>query len=143
MNSLAGLRNFRAGTGTHWQDTQVLIKNDMRFVTSWDYEPLFKMLGAKRFDYIIRGAQEIWSELALHPDIDLAAEQQLLLRYQQPVYFFVRPGNTELAMRILEGLELAEKDGSLETLIISVPGFQKAREEIRNKDRRIIDLIPG
>ena len=141
IKSIVDLRKFKAGTGTHWRDTQVLSKNDIPFVTSWDYEPMFKMLAVKRFDYIVRGTQEIWNEITLHQDLHLAAEQTLLIKYNQPVYFFVNPKNIELAARIKLGLEIAEKDGSLEKLFLRIPGFQKAREEIHNKQRRVITFI--
>ncbi len=140
LHDLTDLRRFKAGTGTHWQDTQILIKNDMPMVTSWDYEPMFKMLAAKRFDYIVRGAQEIWSEVDKHKDLPLMAEETLLLHYPLPVYFFVNPDNKILAERLKTGLELAEKDGSLDKLFFSVPGFQRAYDEVQRKQRRLIEM---
>jgi len=140
LRDLTDLRRLKAGTGTHWRDTQVLIKNDMPMMTSWDYEPLFKMLAAKRFDYIVRGAQEIWSEVDKHKDLPLMAEETLLLHYPLPVYFFVNPDNKILAERLKTGLELAEKDGSLDKLFFSVPGFQRAYDEVQRKQRRLIEM---
>ncbi|MES2675013.1 MAG: transporter substrate-binding domain-containing protein [Pseudomonadota bacterium] len=140
IKTLDDLRHLKAGTGTHWQDTQVLTFNDMRFVTSWDYEPMFKMLAAKRFDYMVRSAHEVWSEVTRHSEFPLMAEQTLLLHYHQPVYYFVHKENTVLAERILRGLNLAQADGSLDALLNSVPGFKIAAEEIHNKQRRILEL---
>lgn len=140
VRDLVDLRRFKAGTGTHWQDTQVLAKNDLPFMTSWDYEPMFKMLAAKRFDYMVRGAQEIWSELDKHKDLPLMAEDTLLLHYPLPVYFFVNPDNKALAERLKTGLELAEKDGSLDKLFFSMPGFQRAYDEMQNKQRKLLTL---
>ncbi len=139
VQTLADLRHFKAGTGTHWQDTQVLTFNNIPFVTSWNYEPLFKMLAAKRFDYMVRGSQEISSELVLHPTLPLMAEQTLLLHYKQPLYYFVHKDNTILAERILRGLNLAQADGSLDALLESVPGYI-ALDELHSKQRRVFEL---
>jgi hypothetical protein len=140
VRDLSDLRRFKAGTGTHWQDTKVLIKNDIPLVTSWDYEPMFKMLAAKRFDYMVRGAQEIWSELEEHANQPFMAEETLLIHYPLPVYFFVNPDNKALAERLKTGLERAEKDGSLDQLFFSVPGFQRAYDEVQYKQRRLIKM---
>lgn len=140
VKRLGDLRKFRAGTGSHWQDTKVLQLNSMPIVTSWDYEPMFKMLVAKRFDYMIRGAQEIWPELEQHKDLPIMAEERLLIRYKLPVYFFVHPKNAKLAERIKKGLERAEKDGSLKSLFMSLPAFKKGYDEINKKNKVILDL---
>ena len=140
VRQLSDLRNFRAGTGSHWQDTQILQKNNMPLVTSWDYEPMFKMLAAKRFDYMVRGAQEIWGELEQHPAFGFAAEETLLIHYRLPVYFFVNAENIQLAERIKTGLEMAEKDGSLDKLFFSVPGFQQAYDEAHNQHRLVLEM---
>jgi len=141
VKHLADLRKFKAGTGSHWQDTQILQKNDMPLVTSWDYEPMFKMLAAKRFDYMIRGAQEIWAEVEQHQDLPIMAEQTLLIHYELPVHFFVNQKNVQLAERLKAGLEMAEKDGSLNTLFISLPAFKKGLDEAHNRQRTQINMI--
>lgn len=140
VKKLADLRNFKAGTGLHWQDTHVLQKNNMPSVKSWNYDSMFKMLRAKRFDYMIRGVEEIWSELELHSGSSFVAEEHLLIHYKLPVYFFVNPNNTELATRLKTGLEIAEKDGSLHQLLLDLPAFKKGFEEIHNKNRIIINM---
>ena len=101
---------------------------------------MFKMLAAKRFDYMIRGAEEIWSELELHSNSPFMAEENLLIHYTLPVYFFVNPNNTQLATRLKTGLEIAQKDGSLKQLLLSLPAFKKGYEEIHNKNRTLITM---
>jgi hypothetical protein len=140
VKKLADLRNFKAGTGLHWQDTHILQKNNMPAVKSWNYDSMFKMMSAKRFDYMIRGVEEIWSELELHSTSSFMAEENLLIHYKLPVYFFVHPNNTELATRLKTGLELAEKDGSLHKLSLNLPAFKKGYEEIHNKQRTLINM---
>lgn len=140
VRHLNDLRKFKAGTGSHWQDTKILQLNSMPFITSWDYEPMFKMLVAKRFDYMLRGSQEIWTELEQHQNLPIIAEEKLLIRYNLPVYFFVNPKNAKLAERIKKGLDLAEKDGSLNKLFMSLPAFKRGLEEINKKNKVIINM---
>jgi len=140
INKLADLRNFRAGTGSHWQDTHILEKNNMPTVKSWNYDPMFRMLEAKRFDYMIRGTEEIWSELELHPNSPFMIEEKLLIHYKLPVYFFVSPNNSELATRLKIGLEIAEKDGSLNQLLLSLPAFKKGYAEVQKNNRTLITM---
>jgi Bacterial extracellular solute-binding proteins, family 3 len=140
IQTLHDLNRFTAGTGQHWQDTKILAANDIKFVTSWNYEPLFKMLAAGRFDYMIRGVQEVWSEIELHKNFDFCANETLLIHYSLPVYFFVNQDNQLLAQRIEAGLIAAEKDGSLLKLFLSTPGFEKADAEIKAKNRRVIEF---
>lgn len=138
--SLADLRKFKAGTVSQWQDTQVLQRNSMPLTTAWDYESIFKMLTEKRVDYVMRGAQEIWPEAEQYKDSNTIAEEKLLINYKLPVYFFVNPKNDKLAKRIKTGLDIAEKDGSLQRLFLSIPAFKKGEDEIHNKKRRLITL---
>ena len=140
VKRLADLRKFKAGTVSGWQETKVFQLNNIPSVTSWAYEPLFKMLVDKRFDYILRGPHEIWTELEQHKDMPLMAEEKLLIGYQLPVYFFVHAKNEKLATRIKKGLELAEKDGSLKALFMSLPAFKKGSEEVKKKGRVLIHL---
>ncbi|RYY01565.1 MAG: transporter substrate-binding domain-containing protein [Gammaproteobacteria bacterium] len=140
INSVADLRQFKAGVVAQSQDTQILQRNSISITTAWDYDSMFKMLADKRFDYVIRGAQEIWPEVEQHKDENLIAEEKLLIGYKNPVYFFVNPKNEKLAKRIKAGLDIAEKDGSLQRLTLSLPAFKKGADEIRNKKRRLISL---
>lgn len=140
VKNLDDLRQFKAGTGSHWHDTNILQKNDIPLVTSWDYRPMFKMLAAKRFDYMIRGAQEIWEEIEEYDDLPLAAEETLLISYELPVYFFVNKNNFQLAKRIKEGLLIAEEDNSLDELFNSLDGFKRGLEAA-NSNRTLLRMI--
>lgn len=140
IKTLDELRQYRAGTGIHWSDTQILKTNNMPYTTSWAYEPLFKMLAAKRFDYMARGMQEIKHELIAHTDLHLTVADTIMLHYHQPIYFYVSRKNPKLADRIRRGLEMAEGDGTFERLFLSVPEHRDAVEAIKNNKRMIFSL---
>ena len=143
VRRLSDLRKFKAGTVSEWQDTKILQLNSMPYIAYAEPEQLFKMLTSKRVNYTMRGPQEIWPELEQHQDLLLIAEEKLLIRYKRPVYFFVHPKNAKLAERIKKGLALAEKDGSLKKLFMSLPAFKKGLEEITKKQKTVINLDEG
>lgn len=140
IKSLDDLRHFKAGTGIHWSDTLILKTNNLPYTTSWAYEPLFKMLAAKRFDYMARGMQEIKHELITHSDLHLTVADKVMLHYHQPIYYYVSPKNPKLAERILKGLEMAQADGSFDRLFYSIPEHRYATDEIQNNTRVIFNL---
>lgn len=141
VKSLDDLKKFTAGSGTHWQDTAIMKANGLPVETAWDIESLFKMLAAKRFDYISRGAHEIWEEVDTHKD--LVAENRIILHYGSPTYFFVSHNNLRLADRLTRGLKLTQDDGSFDKLFLSIPAYTKGFMEITNSKRKIFELSEG
>ncbi|HSX83815.1 MAG TPA: transporter substrate-binding domain-containing protein [Cellvibrio sp.] len=140
VKNLNDLQKFRIGSGTHWSDTDVYRFNGLPLVTSYAYESMFRMLGAKRFDYMARSIQEINSEVEHYGALGLAIEKNLVIHYPQPIYFFVNKNNGALAARIQRGLEIARADGSLDELFFATPNFRKAWEDLQQLDRKVIEL---
>ncbi|MDO3387289.1 hypothetical protein QWI17_15720 [Gilvimarinus sp. SDUM040013] len=140
VENLADLRSFTAGSGTHWQDSRIFEANQLPIVTSVRWDNLFAMLEAGRFDYVARGAYEVWQEL-LRPDFQtFELEQRLMLHYQAPYYFFVNRDNIALAERVLAGLKLAVEDGSYDELFFSHPPFAKGWQAVHSSKRVLIKL---
>jgi hypothetical protein len=140
VKNLTDLQKFKIGSGTHWSDTGVYRFNGLPLVTSFAYESMFRMLGAKRFDYMARSIQEIHSEVEHYGALGLAIEKNLVIHYPQPIYFFVNKNNGALAARIQRGLEIAGTDGSLDELFFATPNFRKAWEDLQQLDRKVIEL---
>jgi ABC-type amino acid transport substrate-binding protein len=140
VKNLSDLQKFRIGSGIHWSDTEVYRFNALPLVTSYAYESMFRMLGAKRFDYMARSIQEVHYELEHYGKMGLAIEKNLVIHYPQPIYFFVNNKNAALAKRIQRGLEEAQADGSLDELFLAIPSFRKAWEELQQLDRKVIEL---
>lgn len=138
VKTVADLQRFKIGSGTQWSDTDVYRFNGLPLVTSYSYRPMFRMLSLKRFDYIARGLQEVESDLKNYESLGLAVEKNLAIHYPQPIYFFVSDSN--LAIRIQKGLELAQQDGSLDALFFSIPNFRSAWEQLQKIDRHVIEL---
>jgi hypothetical protein len=136
------------GFNSQWTDLAILEDNGFKVVTSYNYDGLFAMLAAGRFDAFPRGINEVPGELskfgALYPN--LAAERSLAMFVDFPVYFWVQKNNVKLAARIEHGLRLALADGSFKAL------FQREHAaviaQIAHEKRRVIHLhnassLPG
>lgn len=138
VDSRETLREYRAGQGFSWPDVSILQANDLPVVTGPDYQQLFPMLRAGRFDYFPRSILEIWAEADTHADDGIVVSPHLALRYPAAVYFFVAPDNDALAEALETGLERAIADGSFEALFEEWYG--DALERARLDSRVILDL---
>ena len=112
------LKELKAGVRSGWATTTVLAKNDFNLSISSSYEGLFYMLQSQRIDYIPRGINEIYDEIALHKDklSKLVVEPNIALYIPAPTYIFVSPNEPRIAKRLTKGLELMVKNGMLKKL---------------------------
>ena len=140
IKTIEDLRRFRGGIGSHWPDRTVMEENGLPLVLSLSYFNLFKMLASNRFDYYSRGIHQVMPEVSAYEDKGLALERELLLRYENPVYFYVNKSNTLLAERLSLGLKIAMDDGSFDALFHQFEHFTWAESLLTEANRRVIPL---
>ncbi|MBD1391038.1 diguanylate cyclase [Neiella sp. HB171785] len=138
--SLRDLAQLQAGQGTLWPDTKILDGAGLPVVTALKYESLFHMLEGNRFDYYPRGVHEPWNEVNQYAALNLAIEQELMLVYRAPMYFFVNRANTELAQALTQGLERAVADGSFDQVFYSSPVIQDVLNKANMAGRRVFHV---
>lgn len=144
VKTLEDLSQFSLGQGRFWADTQVLESNGLKVVKVLKYEGLFFMLDGDRFDGYPRGVHEPWSEIQRYPKLALDVEQNILLSYINPFYFFVNKANPELARDIERGLRIAIEDGSFNEYFMSDPTVKDVINKANLKDRVVLRLTnPG
>jgi hypothetical protein len=116
IKTLDELKQLRVGQGLGWGDVPILEHNGFTVVTGKEYESLFKMLIAGRFDFFSRGIGEAPPEYNLRKDKlpDLWIEENILLYYPYPVYFFVNKQHPKIAERMERGLRMMMDDGSFD-----------------------------
>lgn len=119
VKELADLQQFSMGQALDWADTSILKSNGIKVITSSNYPSLFDMLVARRFDAFPRGVMEPWGELAARDLPQLKVEDELLLVYPMPFYFYVKKDNVGLAHLIGLGLEKALENGSFDAYFYS------------------------
>jgi len=133
IHTLAQLRTYAAGQQRDWADVDILRANGLRVIGTSQYESMFQMLEAHRFDYFPRGIGEIWDEASRTKDIHLIVEPTIALHYPVQTYFFVSKKNQRLHDLLEQGLRAAMKDGSFDALFNEYNGeaIKKARLDQR------------
>lgn len=140
VKNLDDLQMFRAGQGADWPDVDIFLHNNISVVSSANYEALYKMLSAKRFDFFPRGSNQILSELRHNKDKNIVVEQDLVLVYPAPLYFFVKKDNEKLAKRIETGLRELISEGAYDRYFYRHPLIMDAIINLRLQDRRVIRM---
>lgn len=140
VKTIEDLRSLRGGIGSHWPDRTVMEENGLPLVLSLSYFNLFKMLASNRFDYYSRGVHQILPEINAYAGKGLILERELLLRYENPVYFYVNRSNTLLYERLSIGLKIAIEDGSFDTLFRQFENLTWAEALLNHTNRRVIPL---
>jgi len=140
IRTLEELRPLVAVQGIGWPDTDILRANGLRVRGHGAYQEMFDMVARGEVDYFPRGAQEIFGELEAHPHLPaLKAAREPVLRYRNPIYFFVARNNRALAARLALGLDRIKADGSFDALFRSHPLTRSLRPGLI-AGRRIFDL---
>ncbi|WP_152625301.1 transporter substrate-binding domain-containing protein [Cellvibrio sp. OA-2007] len=134
------LKRVSLGQGRFWADTNVLTANNLNVVKVLKYEGLFYMLDGDRFDAFPRGVHEPFAEMQRYPKLALDVEQNLLVSYTNPFYFFVNKNNHKLAQDIERGLRIAIEDGSYDKYFFNDPTVKDVINKANLKNRRIIHL---
>ena len=143
VKSLADLSAFRFGQESDWDDIVTLRFNGLPVETGTNYEGLFGMLAAGRFEGMPRGVNEISDEMKFvsREFPGLVVERNLLLHYPMPVYFWFSrsPRGTALAHRAQEGLRAMVHDGTFDRLFQS--HYAPMLQGLDLSKRHLIELI--
>ena len=138
VRNLEDLRQFSAGQGHDWPDSEILRGHGLPVRVSSSYGSLFRMLQAQRFDYFPRSVIEIWDELE-HPRAkQLVVDPHVLLHYPTAMYFFFSRKRPELAETVRIGMEKAIADGSFERLFQQ--HFAASLQRAQLDQRQLIEL---
>lgn len=145
IKTVRDLADFTIGQGLGWGDIAVYKLNGIPVQTA-NYETLFRMVEAGRFDLYPRGIGEVFREFDArtksHPK--LAIEQHLALYYPWPYYFFFNLKDKALAARVETGLRIMLEDGSFDALFQKYYGaaIQRAKLPYRRIIRLENPLLP-
>lgn len=140
VRSLAEFKAFRFGVASGWVTRSALEASGFETIVGGNYDGLFGMLLAQRFDLLPRGVNEVFHEFDQRKaqSEELAVEQRFLLHDQIPVLFFVSPSAPRLAVRLTAGLEAMLKDGSLRRFLLSYFGDTLSRARLC--ERTIVEI---
>lgn len=139
VKTLDDLKKFTHGQGQDWADVEILRSHHFEVVTNDNYESLFLMVAAGRFDLFCRGTNEILSEYRTHKNIQgLTYDESFSIEYPLPRFFYTNKKNKELIKRVQKGLIIAFNDGSLKELWRKE--YMESVNFVKLKDRKIFSI---
>lgn len=114
IHTLAELKTLSIGQGRGWGDVAILRANGFNVVEVDQYDTLFKMVAAHRFDLFCRGATEVRDEYnRWHLQEGFDYDRHILIYYPMPIFLYTNKANKEAIARVTKGLQIAYNDGSL------------------------------
>lgn len=133
------LRKFTIVQGPNWPDIGILKSNGFHVLTNPNHTGLFKMVISNRADLFCRGLSELPKEYRAYKSLgNLQYDESFVLAYRMPYAFYFNKNSKPAIERIEEGLQIAQKDGSLPKLFL-----QYHRDDIlfaKLKQRKIFYL---
>ena len=140
VRNLNDLKRFPVGQGKGWADTSILEANGLNVVQAQKYMSLFHMLEGDRFTLFPRGLFEAYPEADRFADLNLTVDENLLIKYTAPMYFFTRKGNAQLAQEIYSELERMAESGEYQQLFFADSMVQTGLSQGGLKNRTVIEL---
>ena len=120
--STEAFKKLTVGQLHSWSDTKILESNNLPVEQGSNYQGLFQMLAANRFDYFPRSILEVQQEFDDHKNLNITIDTNILLHYPTAYFFYVKKSNKTLAEDVTYGLEQSLKDGSFERLFMHYYG---------------------
>ncbi|WP_420933957.1 amino acid ABC transporter substrate-binding protein [Alteromonas sp. A081] len=135
---ITDLKEFRAVLGYDWPDTDIFRQAGIPVVET-TYRASFKMVSEGFADMFPRSVVEVLGEVE-HTELSkgLVIEDNIVISYPSPIFFFVGSNNKRLASRITEGLLQLLKNHRFQQLIKEYKGYQQGLTLIEG--RTIIHL---
>ena len=114
------LKSFSYGLGNGWSDVKILKYNGFNVKPVADYESLFKMTAANRFDFFCRGVNEVLDEyIYFKRSYAIELDQSFALHYPMPVFFHTNRQNTELVERLHKGFIRIYENGQMQKAFLN------------------------
>ena len=124
VKTLEELKSFRTVLGYDWPDTKIFRANNLP-VLETTYRASFRIVAEGFADIFPRSVMEIREEFEDEKlTRGLAIDDNLIISYPSPIFFFVRSDNHALANRIAEGLLIMFESGRFQELLLSQDNFR-------------------
>lgn len=141
VQSKADLKHFKICSGKTWPDTHILDANGLVTAKSLKYPNIFEMmLAGNRCHFFARGVMEPFAEVASHPELPLAVDSNIMLRYRMPYMLFVSKSTPDLADHMLDIMTEIFDEGLYEEMFFNDSEVKAALSQANLENRVIIDL---
>jgi|GEM_PF-531630 len=117
IRTLKELQSKTMGQPDNWLDHQILKANGFQVYNILQIESMHQMVANNRFDYLCRGANELYHEWKQRLDMKgLTYDKSFAIYYDLPRFFFTHAQNKKLKERVQKGLNTAYHDGSMQKI---------------------------
>lgn len=140
VKDLEDLTKFSIGQGSGWPEVKLYLENNFVVQTTTQYPALFEMLQKGRFDIFPRAIIEIWDEQTTFAEWDLVIDDNILLRYDYAMYFYVSKNNKTLAQLLNAGFSKIIANGEFDKLFEQYIGDYIRRARL---NERLLIEIPN
>lgn len=139
IETLEDLRQYTFAHGVGWADTIIFRHNGLSVQEMDNYDGMFLMVIGGRIHFFCRGVNEVLGEMEQFSQLkELTIDEQFLLVYPLPRFFYLNIKNKLAKERIELGLQRAYADGSLQALWKA--NFQPSLAMVNLGKRKIIRL---
>ena len=139
VKTLEDLKQFTVLQGLGWLDADILRQQGFDVIISSYYDPMFKMVARDRAHLFLRGINEVLDEWQAHKHIkQLVLDDNVVVQYSLPRFFFTTKSNAEALKRVQEGILIAYHDGSL--IALWKEKYQASIDFSNLKNRRFFAL---
>lgn len=141
VRNKADLQQYTICSGKTWPDTFILDANGLKTAKSLKYPNIFEMmLAGNRCHFFSRGVMEPFAEAESYPQLPLAIDSHIMLRYRMPYMLFVKKGNTELQQHLFTIIDEIFADGTYEQMFFADREVNMVLSLAKLDQRTIIDL---
>lgn len=129
------LKELKVGLIDRWIISDIFEHHNFEVLRIADYDSFYRMLKAKRYDYTVRGVNEIYAELETkQPEgADFSVVPNIGVYINSPTYFFVSKRHPRLAQRIEIGLEKIIKNGQFDEIFYKWHQTSIDKSDINNR----------
>ncbi|MCM2679581.1 hypothetical protein [Echinimonas agarilytica] len=140
ISDFTDLKNYKAGLGRFWGDTEILENAGIDVVKPVKAESLFYMVDGRRFDYLPLAVHEVWEVVDSYPQLNISVDSNVLLIYPMAMYLYVEKGNDALYQALNDGLEAAISDGSFDEMFYNSELISKSFDLAKIQQRKVIHI---
>ena len=118
IKTIDDLKKISFGQSDSWLDFNILKDAGFNVLPGNNYDGLFRMLKAGRFQAFPRGLNEAYKEVELRKKDfpNIVVEKNICLYYPLPRYFYTAKKNTLLAKRMTKGLNILFDTGEFDKI---------------------------
>lgn len=138
VHTVADLKAFTFGQGSSWAEVLIFRANGLHVMTSDDYPQLFSMLKKGRFDLFPRSILEIDHELHTFSHGELTIAEDVILKYDHAIYFYVSKQKKRLQQFMSHRLNELNQNGGFDKLFSA--HYQATLDKHHVHDRRVIEI---